>query len=228
MKGLFITGTDTGVGKTFVAAAIALALKQKGIDVGVMKPFQSGDDDDAAILTKAAGVDDEMSLIVPYRFKEPVAPALAAHLQSVEINIEKIVESYSILSSRHDVIIVEGAGGIMVPIIDSGSSNYLVSDLIAKLNLPTIIVAKASLGTINHTCLTIEHAKSKNIDVAGVIINGYPDKPSLAETHNPKMIESLSSKPIISLMPYFDLEEELFLEKTINAIDIDQIVKIID
>lgn len=226
MKGLFITGTDTGVGKTIVAAAIALALKKEGINVGVMKPFQSGDDDDGAILAEAAGVDDDTSLIVLYRFKEAVAPSLAAQQQSVNIDIKKVEESYSILSEKYDVVIVEGAGGIMVPIIESGSDSYLVSDLIATLNLPTIIVAKAGLGTINHTCLTIEHAKLKDIALVGVIINGYPDKPSLAEKNNPEMIEKISNLPIISLIPHIEAQEQL-IEKASNAIDLDQILKVI-
>ena len=107
MKSLFITGTDTGVGKTIVAAAIAAALKSRGLDVGVMKPLQSGGDEDINILLNASGAKDDLSLVVPYNFKEPVAPSLAARLESIPIDVEKIKDAYSTLAASHEVVIVE-------------------------------------------------------------------------------------------------------------------------
>lgn len=201
MTGLFITGTDTGVGKTIVAAALVMALKKKGVNVGVMKPLQSGPDGDADILMKAAGVDDARSLVVPYELKEPVAPTLAARLESVEIDLHIIKDAYNQLSNKHEVMIVEGAGGIMVPILEKGTESYLFSDLAADLKLKTIIVARAGLGTVNHTLLTIDHARSKGLDVIGVIINGYSQNPGLSEKNNPKMIEELSGFSVLSILP---------------------------
>lgn len=201
MTGLFITGTDTGIGKTIVTAALAMALKKKGVNVGVMKPLQSGPDGDADMLMEAAGVSDERSLTVPYELKEPVAPTLAARLENVEIDLHIIKDAYHQLSNKHEVMLVEGAGGIMVPIIEKGKESYLFSDLAADLNLKTIIVARAGLGTVNHTLLTIDHARSKGLDTVGVIINGYSQYPSLSEKNNPQMIESLSGVPVLAVLP---------------------------
>ena len=228
MKSLFITGTDTGVGKTIVAAAIAAALKSRGLDVGVMKPLQSGGDEDINCLLNASGAKDDLSLVVPYNFKYPVAPSLAARLESIPIDIEKIKDAYSTLAARHEVVIVEGSGGIMVPIIEKGLDSYLVSDLIVELSLPTVIAARAGLGTINHTLLTIDHAKKKGIDVAGVIISGYRDEPSLAERHNPAMIEDISGVPVLSVLPFVDNEYSKLPAKVASVVDTDKIMKIID
>ncbi len=213
MKGLFITGTDTGVGKTVVAAAIAITLKRKGIDVGVMKPLQSGGDNDADILMKAAGVADEKSLVVPYRFNEAVAPTLAARIEGIEIDLDVIKGSYSKLAKRHDVMIVEGAGGVMVPVLESGKESFLFSDLAVHMGLQIVIVARSGLGTINHTLLTIDHAKRKGLDLAGVIINGYPRSPGISEENNPRIIEDISGVPVLSLVPQFNCNQEGLAEK---------------
>lgn len=228
MSGVFITGTDTGVGKTVVAAAIAGALRLNGVDVGVMKPVQSGNDDDAAFLTKSAGVSDDPSLIVPYSFREPIAPSLAAKLEGVSVDIDAIKGAYSALADRHEFVVVEGAGGIMVPLVEKGPESYLVSDLIRDLGLPTLIVARAGLGTINHTLLTIDHARSKGINVAGVVVNGYPETPNLSEKNNPQMIEKLSGIPVVSIIPFIDLTESGLPEKAADAVDIDNLMKIIN
>lgn len=227
MKGLFITGTDTSVGKTVVAAAIASLFKRRGLDVGVMKPLQSGGNGDVDFLLNQSCAKDDLSLIVPYNFKEPVAPSLAARLELTQIKIEKIKDAYSALAKRHEVIIVEGAGGIMVPIIEKGVKSYFVSDLIVDLNLPTIIVARAGLGTINHTLLTIDHAKKKGVNVAGVIVTGYPDTPSLAEKHNPSMIEDLSGVPVLAVLPYVKIEGVNLPEKLVSSLDPDKLEQII-
>ncbi|MCK5343818.1 MAG: dethiobiotin synthase, partial [Candidatus Heimdallarchaeota archaeon] len=184
-------------------------------------------DEDVNFLLKASGAKDDLSLVVPYNFKDPVAPSLAARLESVPIDIEKIKDAYSTLAARHDLVIVEGSGGIMVPIIEKGLDSYLVSDLIVELSLPTLIVARAGLGTINHTLLTIDHAKRKGVDVAGVIINGYPDEPSLAEKNNPAMIEDLSGVSVLSALPFVDAEAANLLEKVVSAVDVDSVMKII-
>ncbi|MDH3976192.1 MAG: dethiobiotin synthase [Deltaproteobacteria bacterium] len=223
MTGLFITGTDTAVGKTVVAAALAMCLKKKGRNAGVMKPLQSGPDGDADILMEAAGIDDDRSLVVPYEFREPVAPTLAARLEGIEIELDLIKSSYGELASRHEVMLVEGAGGIMVPIIEEGKESYLFSDLAAELELKTIIVAGAGLGTVNHTLLTIDHARNKGLHILGVIINGYPQNPGLSEKNNPQMIESLSGVPVLSVLPSLEGEGIALASKLSQGLDLEKI-----
>ena len=227
MKGVFVTGTDTGVGKTVVAAAIAIVLRKKGIDVGVMKPLQSGGDGDADILAAASGAGDEMTLVAPYSFSEAVAPTLAARLEGVEIDVDLIRRSYRDLAGRHQVMIVEGAGGIMVPVKEEGIRSYLFSDLAADMGLNAIIVARAGLGTVNHTLLTIDHARNKGLDVAGVIINGYPLNPGLSEKNNPQMIESLSGIPVISIIPQINEGDSQIADRAATALDADKVFKLI-
>lgn len=225
MNGLFITGTDTGVGKTTIAAGIAMAMKKKGIDVGVMKPLQSGLDSDADILIAAACVDDERSLVVPYEFKEPVAPTFAARLEGAHIDLDIIKAAYARLKARHESMIVEGAGGIMVPLVENKRESYLFSDLAAELKLKTIIIARSGLGTVNHTLLTIAHARQKGLDVAGIIINGYPESPGLSDKNNPKMIEDISGVPVISIVGFMDPACPDFIKKVSDKIDIEPVLK---
>src|SRR3990170_290150 len=176
-KGYFITGTDTGVGKTFVTAGIAVVLKEKGVNVGVMKPVETGcaekerelEPQDALFLKKAAGVSDELDLINPYRFKACLAPSIASKLEGKNIDLNRIKECYDTLASKHSLMLVEGAGGLLTPINEA----YTVADLIKLLNLPIIIIAASRLGMLNHTLLTVRHAQSIGIRVAGIILN-YP------------------------------------------------------
>lgn len=229
MSGLFITGTDTGVGKTTIAAAIAMAMKRRGLNVGVMKPLQSGLDSDADILMAAAGVDDDKSLVVPYLFKEPVAPTLAASLEGVAIDLDLIRRTYDKLSSRHETMIVEGAGGIMVPLVENKKESYLFSDLAAELKLKTIIVARPGLGTVNHTLLTIDHARKKGLHVACIIINNYPENPGLSEENNPAMIEGISALPVM-LVSHNSMVSDTpgFIEKIADQIDIETLLKLVE
>ena len=228
MRGLFITGTDTGVGKTTIAAAIAMAMKKRGLDAGVMKPLQSGPDSDAEILMAAAGALDDRKLVVPYSFKEPVAPTLAARLEGVTIDLDLIRRAYDKLASRHETMIVEGAGGIMVPLIENKKESYLFSDLAAELKLKTIIVARPGLGTVNHTLLTIEHARKKELDLACIIINGYPENPGLSEENNPAMIEEISEVPVILVRHLPCSDSPAFIEKIADGIDIEKLMKLIE
>jgi len=206
IKGIFITGTDTGVGKTVIAAGIVGLLKESGIDVGVMKPIQSGAikknnrliSPDAEFLMRAGGIKDRRDLIVPFSADAPLSPNIAFKLKNRKIRPEKIFNSFSTLSKKHDFMIVEGIGGISVPILD----NYLVIDLIKDLGLPAVIVARAGLGTINHTLLTVKAAKDKGIEVAGIVINNYPKMPGICEKTNPEIISKIGQIPVIGLMPY--------------------------
>jgi adenosylmethionine-8-amino-7-oxononanoate transaminase/dethiobiotin synthase len=198
-KNIFITGTDTGVGKTVVSAGLALSLKHKGFDVGIMKPIQSGGREDTDFLIKASGVKDEIELINPYYFKKPLAPLTASEIEGVQIDIATIKNAFEELCRRHDVVIVEGIGGLLVPL----TKDYFVSDLILELGLPVVIVSRPDLGTINHTLLTIKQAKESGIDVIGIIFNETKKKKKgLAEKTNPSIIERLSGVPVLGVLPY--------------------------
>lgn len=171
----FITGTDTAVGKTFVAAALSRALKKAGVDVGVMKPVESGCPEkestlipeDAFALKEASGSTDPIEQICPYRFSQPLSPHLASRLSGVVIDLSLIKERYTELSGRHELMLVEGAGGLLAPLTEDKT----VADLALLLRLPLIIVASSRLGVINHTLLTIEAAKGRGIEVKAVILN---------------------------------------------------------
>lgn len=187
-KGIFIAGTDTCVGKTYIAGGIARRLREKGVSVGVMKPISSGGREDAILLKKSAGVDDSLDDINPVYFKNPLAPWVAATLQRETINITKILNAYKNLCRRHKFLIVEGAGGLMVPIT---RSLYMV-DLARMFGLPIIIVSRPGLGTINHTLLTINCARRYGLRVLGFVVN-YTSRyrKGLAEKTNPSVISKL-------------------------------------
>ncbi len=201
--GIFITGTDTCVGKTVVAAGLAGALKHIGYSVGVMKPVQSGAgvrmgrlySQDAEFMMNVVGRADEMELICPVLLREPMAPAIAAEMEGTTVDIGLIKNAYMELDKRHDFVIVEGAGGIAVPL----KGGFLISDLISLLNIPAIIVARPGLGTINHTVLTIEYAKKSGISVIGVIMNNCHG--GIVEETNKRVISELTGVPIIGAIP---------------------------
>jgi len=204
-RGIFVTGTDTGVGKTAVAAAIAGYLKRKGIDVGVLKPVTSGGvmrdgrlvSEDAELLRCASGCTAPVDDIAPYVLREPIAPSEAARLDGVTVTYERIREAFDRLSVRHDFLVVEGAGGLMVPLAD----DLLVADLAQRLLLPLVIVARPDLGTVNHTIMTCECARARGIRILGVVINGQPAGPGAAESSAPRLIERLSGVPLLGVLP---------------------------
>lgn len=203
-RGIFITGTDTGVGKTIVAATLARLLRMNGVSVGVMKPVTSGCreenglpvSDDALLLCQAAGTtltDD----VAPYCLREALAPAEAAKIDGVRIDFSSIKASFERLAAAYEYVIVEGAGGLMVPL----SGGLLVADLARELELPLLVVARPGLGTINHTVLTCFAAQQMGLLVAGVIINGMPEHPGLAERGAPHHIGSLCGAPVLGIWP---------------------------
>lgn len=207
MKGIFVTGTDTGVGKTFVAAGIAAALRRRGIDIGVMKPVHTGCrtrqgrliPEDTVRLIRSAGVDDPIGLVTPYAFKEAVAPHVAALKNGVDIDIGKLLRSCRKLGSKHDYIIVEGIGGLLVPI----TKGFYVADLIKRLQLPALIVTRPGLGTINHTLLTVNCLKGKKIPIVGIVINyRNQGKDTLAEKTAPETLEKLSGVSVLGTIPW--------------------------
>jgi len=170
-RGWFVAGTDTGVGKTLVACTLVRALRRRGTTVGVMKPIETGvgaeGPCDALALREAAGVDDPLETICPQRFALPAAPTVAAEAEGREVDLDAVRAAFAILAARHAALIVEGAGGLLVP----AAKDTSMADLAGELGLPLIVVARASLGTINHTRLTLEAAEARSLPVAGVVIS---------------------------------------------------------
>ena len=199
-SGIFITGTDTSIGKTVVTAALALSLEGMGLNVGVMKPIQTG--------TEVPGISDlEFIELVtgrsypgedhcPYSFKKPLSPLAASRIEGREISIEKIKRAYGRLSDAHDIVAVEGAGGLLVPILE----NYYMSDLARDLGLSLILVTRPDLGTLNHTALTVESANARGLSVLGIIISNFPAEPSVVETTNPALLRHMTGLPIIGVL----------------------------
>ncbi len=194
-KGIFITGTDTGVGKTLVACGIAHLLRSWGVNVGVMKPVATGDQQDARQLLKAAQIREDLALVNPQYFKAPLAPSIASKLEGREVDSESIYKAYWYLSKKYDAMVVEGIGGVKVPL---GESTYVV-DLIEALRLPALVVGRAMLGTLNHTLLTIDALSQKKVPVAGVLFNGGTGK-SLAEKTNPEVLQDHTTVQILGAL----------------------------
>jgi dethiobiotin synthetase len=200
-KGLFITGTDTGVGKTIVAAGLAASLANSGMDIGVMKPIETGfslRSSDAVFLKKIAGVKDSLDSICPYRLKHPLSPFTAAQIENVSIGLERIARAYEVLLQNHQALLVEGAGGLLVPI----TREKMMADLALYLKLPILIISRTGLGTINHTLLSVEVARQRGIEVAGVIFNHLGPRRGLAERTNPSVIRHFIDVPILGEIPY--------------------------
>jgi dethiobiotin synthetase len=220
-KGIFITGTDTGVGKTIAAAALARLLHDRGVDVGVMKPVTSGClecegkhlSEDAALLSWGAQCDPGDPDIAPYCLKAPIAPTVAASMEGVRIDFGLIRSAFQRLASRHEFLIVEGAGGLMVPL----AGGLMVADLICMLALPVLVVARPHLGTVNHTVLTCYAAKQLGIEVKGVIIDDYPDAPDRAAESAPHLIDSLSGVPLLGIFPHVAGDDQRLVVESLAA-----------
>jgi dethiobiotin synthetase len=205
-KGIFITGTDTGVGKSIAAAVIARILHERGVNVGVMKPVTSGClgengglmSGDAELLAWSAGLPGVDFDSAPYLLRRPIVPSEAASMDGTRIDFSLIGDAFYRLATRHDFVIVEGAGGLMVPL----AGELLIADLINYLQLPLLVVARPALGTINHTLLTCFSARQLGITVCGVIINDYPEQPDFAEQCAPRLIGSLAGAPLLDVFPH--------------------------
>jgi dethiobiotin synthetase len=210
MRGVFITGTGTEVGKTVVAATIACHANRGGHRVAVFKPAVSGLDDyplapetwerapelpDHVLLRLASGSGQDDDEIAPYRYGPPVSPHLAAELAGERIEPDLLRGAALTATERADLLVCEGVGGFLVPLTES----YLVRDLARDLSLPVAIVAAPSLGTINHTLLTIESVRSAGLEVASVVLNRWPTEPSAMQRSNLETIERLGSVPVQTL-----------------------------
>lgn len=232
MNGLFITATDTDAGKTLVTGGLAGALRRRGMDAGVMKPVQSGhlageEAGDAARLRRLSGVADLPQDICPYAFSEPVAPRLAMERAGVRVELRELLGRCREFQERHELLLVEGAGGLLVPY----TSDALVADAAVALGLPVLIVAGPRLGTVNHTALTVEAARARGLEVAGVVVNGYGKSApvGLAERENPRMIEEIARARILGIVPWLgeNPPEDRVVDAILGSLDLDAIVRIL-
>lgn len=206
IPGLFITGTDTGIGKTVITGAIARHLRLRGRRVAVSKPIASGCvrrreglvSEDAEYIAHCADTPHPLDIVCPQRFEEPLAPAVAAARAGEVVDWPAVERSLDVMTADADCILVEGAGGIMVPLDETAT----VLDLIVWCGLPTVVVARPNLGTINHTVLTVHRLRDAGVTVAGVVINRYPaDGAGVAEETSPRWIERLARTQVLCLVP---------------------------
>ncbi len=227
MKSLFITGTDTDVGKTYITAGLAVAIRKTGIDVGVMKPFAAGTvqkkgykSEDIEILSRAAMTCDPENLVNPQFFPIPASPYTAWKKLKTKPKISTILSGFKKLTKLHDMILVEGMGGIMTPIL----KNYYVTNLIKEMKIPTIIVTRSKVGTINHTIMTVKMCEKYKIPIKGIIINnfekGYPVKELKRD------LENLTGVPILGSISFIRNMSDSSLYRTFKKnIDLKSLLK---
>jgi len=199
-KCIFVTGTDTDVGKTVIIGCLASALLRAGKKVAVYKPVQCGDllegkSPDLALVKELSGIPDD-ALVNDFSFSLTASPHLAAEHDKTEIDIEVIKKKIKLLVEKYDIVLIEGAGGLIVPL----TRQYTVLNLIKDLSVPVLIVSRAGLGTINHTSLTVNVLKSFNIPILGVILNYF--KGGTIEEDNKKIINTLNKIPVIGVVPF--------------------------
>lgn len=207
-SGIFITGTDTGVGKTLVAASLAAYLRERGYRVGVMKPAETGCPEsngtlipqDAVQLKDAADCAEPIEKICPYRFAEALAPSIAAERSDRKIDVDHLLRTYGEINARYDVTLVEGAGGLMVPLLAS----YTYADFARVLKLPVLVVAANKLGVINHLLLTLEHASCRGLKVLGYVLNRISNENSLAAETNREVLFGLTGVPCLGELPFIE------------------------
>jgi dethiobiotin synthetase len=204
--GIFITGTDTAVGKTLMTAALAWSLKELGLDVGVMKPVETGvvkgRPSDAGRLTRAAQGSDSPDLVRPYAFRLPVAPLDAARTERRTIKIPTIMRAYHELQVQHDLLLIEGVGGVHVPITPTVG----VLDLIKKLRAPVLVVGRAGLGGVNHALLTLNALRERKVPILALVLNRTVSvKTAVARRQERSTVELLRESagvPVIGPLPY--------------------------
>jgi dethiobiotin synthetase len=221
-RGVFITGTDTGVGKTLVTAALAYALKQQGHEVGVMKPIETGvsqsrmAQSDAARLRALVESEDALGAICPFQFELPLAPMAAAQGERCVISPEVIRQTYRLLSNRYDYMVVEGVGGVHVPIAPKTD----VMDLIVRLKLPVVVVGRAGLGGINHAWLTIEALRRRKIRIVALVLNcPQSTKSNIARLQARTTVEALRQRagvPVLGPLPFQSALSRQFRETVVR------------
>jgi len=206
-KGPFILEPDTAGEKSFVAGLLANILQACGIDVGVLHPVETGcpwrdgrlEPQDALYLKERAGAADPLDEICPYALEMPAAPSVAAEAAGVAIDLDRIAGWFQHLAARHQLTLVEGAGGLMVPLTDMADTTHLVQ----KLRIPVLVVTRTSLGTINHTLLTCHWARQKRLSILGVVLNSPTGPPDPTEEANLEALAARLSTPLLGRIPYF-------------------------
>lgn len=199
--GCFVTGTDTGAGKTVVSRALLLGLRARGVDVAAMKPIETGVGPagplDALALAEAAGGRDPLEDVCPLRFAMPAAPTVAAAAEGRAVDLDRVERAFARLSRRAEFVVVEGAGGLLVPVAERTS----MADLALRLGLPAVIVARAALGTINHTLLSVEAAERRGLALVGVVISHAEPAPSAADGANLEALRAALGARLIGEVP---------------------------
>ena len=203
MKSLFITGTDTDVGKTYITAGLAITLRKMSIDVGVMKPFAAGvaqkkgfQSEDVEILSNAAQINDSESLVNPQFFPISASPYTAWKKLKIKPKIPLILSSFKKLSKKHELMLVEGMGGTLTPIL----KNYYITNLIKDMKIPTVIVTRSKVGTVNHTLMTVMMCQKYKIPIKGIIINNFDKGYPINQLK--KDLESLTGIKVLGSIPF--------------------------
>lgn len=226
-QAILITGTDTGVGKTFFTCGLAQWLKFYGYKVGVMKPVETGCElrdgtfypGDAWRLREASACAESIERICPYCLPEPLAPSIAAARAGVKIDIDQLLEVFEAIKGAHDITLVEGAGGLMVPLAPS----YTFADFARVAKLPIIVVAANRLGVINHLLLSLEHASCMGLTVLGYVLNRLSNEPSLAAETNGEVLMGLTGVPCLGELPFHQQNGDLanLIETELNLRNIE-------
>ena len=224
IPGLLVTGTDTGVGKTLVAAAIADWFRRRQFRVAVLKPVATGCvkrreglvSEDAEFLAHHADARFPLHVVGPACYAEPLAPAVAAERAGEPLDWEAVARSVREMSAASDVMIVEGVGGLMVPM----DARATVLDVATWLKLPAVVVARPGLGTINHTLLTVDALRRAGVRVAGVVVNRYPPETAdVATETNPRAIERWGKVPVLCVVPDEKVEGITLPPGVVAAVD---------
>lgn len=199
-KGLFITGTDTDVGKTYVTALLVKTLRKAGFDVGYYKAAISGAptvaESDAGFVNRFAGINEPEDMILSYLYQNAVSPHLAARIEGNPVEKQVILKAWERVTKAYPYVTMEGSGGIMCPIRHDEKAVYYLEDIIQWLHLPVLVVANAGLGTINHVVTTCEYIKNRHIPVKGILLNHW--KGGIMEEDNVKMIEEITGVKVLA------------------------------
>ncbi len=198
-----VAGTDTGAGKTRVAAALARALRARGARVGVFKPAETGCEapdrpGDALALARASGCAEPLDRICPYRFREPLAPAVAARREGRAVDPELLDRCLEALAAAHDWVIVEGAGGLLVPLAEG----VLFADWVEARGLPVLLVGRLGLGTINHTLLSARHLRGRGVKLVGTVLSATRPPSTVAEETNPEILRGYPEVRLLGVLPH--------------------------
>jgi len=208
-KGLFITGTDTGVGKSIIACSFVRMLREQAMDTVGFKPVATGEVGgswgDAVALHEASAKCEPIERICPLRFALPLAPTLAARAEGIDPDLNLARNALAQLCTRHAAVIIEGVGGILVPL----DEDTLVIDFAAQIAFPVLVVCKAGVGTINQTLLTVREIQRASLPLAGIIINTTHAEDAALASGAKEEIERISGQPVIAVLPYLDTDEDV-------------------